>query len=138
MRNWQISIVFIAMISAGAAIYDANYVGGNFGKSWLEQHGAHSFVSGAKNSLWNWGGSPHGYTTDGIKLYPSGYLDQWYYPAFVTNSTPILINISAANSGNRSLSTAPSADAVYEDPWVLAQITGRPVRVFSAPSETLK
>ncbi len=76
---------------------------------------------------------PQGYKIIGDKLYPSGYIDQWYLPAFIANSTPILINITAANSGNN----LPSADLIQEDPWILAQITGRPVRVFSSPKGTL-
>ncbi len=44
---------FIAIISIGAAVNDAHYVGGNFGKSRLPQHGARSNASGSKNSLWN-------------------------------------------------------------------------------------
>jgi len=138
MKTWQISIVFIAMISIGAAIYDAQDVGGNFGKLWLEQHGVRSLSIGSNYSLWDWGGVPHGYETTGGKLYPSGYPDQWYYPDFMTNSTPILINITAPNSGNYSGLDSTSAGVVNEDPWVLAQITGRPVRVFSHPQGTLK
>ncbi len=138
MRAWQIIIFSIAIISIGAAVHDAHYVGGNFGKSWLEQHGARSNASGSKNSLWNWGGSPQGYAVGGGKLYQLGFGGQRYYQDFTTNNTPILINISSANGTNRSLLNAIPADAIYEDPWVLAQITGKPVRVFSHPAGTLK
>ncbi|MGA9098593.1 MAG: hypothetical protein WB392_06635 [Methanotrichaceae archaeon] len=130
--------MFLATISIGAAISDAHNVGGNFGKLWLEQHGAPPSSNGSKNSLWDWGSAPHGYETVDGKLYPSGYMDQWYYPDFMTNSTPILVNITAPNSGNYSSSDSTSSDAINEDPWVLAQTTGRPVRVFSLPQGTLK
>ncbi len=132
METWRISIFLLAIIAIVASACSSNYVGGDFGKQWLEQHGARP-LDASKNSLWDWGGVPQGYKIIGDKLYPSGYIDQWYFPAFVANSTPILINITSANSGNNSL----SADLIQEEPWILAQIAGRPVRVFSSPKRTL-
>ena len=50
----KINRFFIAMISICGAIHDANYVGGNFSKSWLDQNVVRPLQSNPKNALWDW------------------------------------------------------------------------------------
>lgn len=126
-------LAFLALVVLVAAAYDAQYVGGNFGRTWLIQHGEMPSAANANNSLWNWGGAPKGYTVLNGSPYPAIYGPAWYYPAFPTNSTPIVINSSAANYANYISPDLMSPNFMYEDPWILAQTTGRPVVIVNNP-----
>jgi len=94
-------------------------VGGDYGVSWLEEHGTKPRVEETRNNLWSWGSAPKGFKIYNGTLYPPGQAPQWYYPSYVTEGTPIIINSSAA--GGRP------ADYADLDPWLTAQLSGRPV-----------
>jgi hypothetical protein len=77
-----------------------------------------------KTSLWSWGNAPKGYTIYNGKPIPPGSGPQWYYPSPTTNNTPIITNSTALNS-------------MYQDPWVLAEFTGRPVMIINSSAGPL-
>lgn len=126
-------LAFLALIVLVAADYDVQYVGGDFGRTWLLQHGGMPSAANTNNSLWNWGGMPKGYAILNGNPYPAIYGPAWYYPDFLTNSTPIVINSSAANNANYISSDLLPPNFIYEDPWILAQTTGRPVVIANSP-----
>ncbi len=97
-------------------------VGSDYGTSWLENNGTMPVSTQEANSLWNWGNAPKGYSLHNGVLYPPGTEPEWYYPTSMTSSTPIIINESESN---QLQSTYDS----YTDPWLLAQLSGRPVYV---------
>lgn len=106
-------------------------VGGDYGTSWLQNYGtmpASEFqVSGG---LWDWGDAPKGYVLRNGMVYPPGTAPQWFYPLSVTDSTPIVINQSEQKDSQSM--------AYYGlDPWLLAQLSGRPVTVVNEPHGTL-
>lgn len=115
-----------------AVASDLKKVGGDFGRSWLNQNGT-AFVTETKNSLWNWGSMPKGYTIVNGTAYPPGYGIQWYYPSFMTSSTPLIINRTAISRNTYNPPEYISPEFMYESPWILAQLTGRPVATISAP-----
>jgi len=99
-------------------------VGGDYGVSWLEEHGTKPKVEETRNNLWNWGSVPKGFRIYNGTLYPPGQGPQWYYPSYATEGTPIVINDSAAG--------ALPADYAGLDPWLTAQLSGRPVIISRA------
>jgi hypothetical protein len=106
-------------------------VGEDFGSSWLEKYGTQPISTmETHNNLWNWGNAPKGFELFNGTLYPPGYQPQWYYPGAATDSTPIVIN----NTGSNSLQT-PNYLSV--DPWLMAQLSGRPVTVVKEPKSEL-
>lgn len=128
MCRTKASLILIAFLSLGiifqlAALASQN-VGGDFGKSWLQVHGTLSNATENKPSLWNWGSAPKGYTMYNGMPIPPGSGPQWYYPSLVTNNTPIVTNSTNLNS-------------IYEDPWILAQFTGRPVMTINTSAGPL-
>jgi len=105
-------------------------VGSEFGASWLEKYGTMpSSTLEAQNNLWNWGSSPKGYSLINGTLYPPGTAPQWYYPASLSSVMPIVIN----QSESRNLQSTYAG----VDPWLLAQLSGRPVFVVNDPAGTL-
>jgi hypothetical protein len=133
----EVLIAFLALSIIGMAFAsDFQNVGNDFGKSWLQQNGT-IFVKETRPSLWTWGNLPKGYTNVNGTLYPPGYEPEWYYPDFMISNIPILINRSA---NNRNFYIPPdflSTPFIHEDPWIVAQLTGRPVATFSVPSGPL-
>ncbi len=130
MKNLLVMIsISLALIMLCMAAYGTQNVGGDFGRLWLQQHGVTFSTASVNNSLWNWGSAPEGYTILNGKLYPNTYGPSWYYPDFLSSSTPIVINRTSTNNTNYI-----SPDLMYEDPWVLAQLTGQPVVVVNNPS----
>jgi hypothetical protein len=116
MKPLAILIAFLLLytICQVAALAPQN-VGGDFGKSWLQQHGTQPNVAQNTTALWNWGNLPKGYAIYNGQLIPPGAGPVWYYPgAFINNNTPIITNSTAlARTGT--------------DPWTLAELTGQPV-----------
>ena len=106
-------------------------VGGDFGSSWLEKYGTRvPSTFETPNSLWDWGNAPKGFALRNGTLFPPGTAPQWYYPFIITDYSPIVLN--------RSELTSPQLENLYTtDPWLLAQLTGRPVNVISQPHRTL-
>ena len=119
-----------------ATAYGFQDVGGDFGKSWLGQHGTQfPSVPENQNNLWNWGTAPKGYTISDGKVIPPGYGTQLYYPSIPTNGTPITIN-STNNVGSSNL--VPNfQSSISEGDWLQAQLTGRPIAVVSTSNGPL-
>ena len=122
--------IFMSMILVPSS-YGFQSVGESFGASWLEKYGTKPVSTlEVQNSLWNWGSTPKGFTLINGTVYPPGYAPQWYYPdTFSNNDTPIVIN--STGSGNLQ------PNYLGMDPWLTAQLTGRPVTVVREPRSTL-
>jgi len=106
-------------------------VGEDFGTSWLEKHGTKpTSTLEIANNLWDWGAAPKGFKLHNGILYPPGTEPQWYYPNSYTNFTPIIINRTESSKFQ-----APNSLDV--DPWLLAQLSGRPVALVKGPKSTL-
>lgn len=109
-------------------------VGGDYGKSWLIKY-SNKFVSnkGSINSrtddLWKWGGKPLGYEVFNNTLHPMLAPTEWYYPAFMTNTTPIVINGTALLKNRDFMPIDFLFPDFASDPWSIAQATERPVMV---------
>lgn len=109
-------------------------MGGDYGLSWLEQHGTNPVSVVEQNGLWNWGTAPKGFAVYNGTLYPPGYGPQWFYPAIASDLAPVVIN----NTNSNYLSPAlQSTYAPFTDPWLLAQMLGRPVTYINVPKSTL-
>ena len=111
-------------------------VGGNYGRSWLNSSGNKNIIP-SSSGLWDWGQTPSGYILMNGKLVSTGETGSTLiYPAFVTNSTPLIGNASlnAPNYGPRGLTLAQLASSyMYEDPWAVAQSTGQPILIQNSP-----
>ena len=106
-------------------------VGEDFGTSWLEKYGTMPISTlEIANNLWNWGSAPKGFKLHNGTLYPPGTEPQWYYPNSFTDDTPIIIN----RTDSSNLQSPYSSDV---DPWLLAQLSGRPVALVNEPKSTL-
>ncbi len=133
----------ISLCSLSNALSPMQNVGEDFGQTWLTQY-SNKFVTTSSNNtndLWKWGGKPLGYEVFQGKLYPLLGPTELYYPGFITNTTPIYVNGTALMRDQQYMYTnykypymspyaAPyiSSDFV-SDPWLLAQMTDRPVVV---------
>jgi len=105
-------------------------VGGEYGASWLKEHGGEPKIEETRNNLWNWGSAPKGFEIYNGTVYPPGYAPSWYHPYYAANSTPIIINSNAGNGQQ-------TADNTGLDPWLTAQLSGRPVALISKPKGVL-
>ena len=137
MKRLFIAIIclFLGMICMHPTCGMQN-TGEEFGKSWLEKFGTNpvSKLENQKN-LWGWGSAPKGYTLHNGVLYPPGYEPQWYYPSFMNNETPIVINNSMVN--NYISPNLESSNFYYMDPWLLSQLSGRTVATVRVPGSPL-
>ncbi|HPS91332.1 MAG TPA: hypothetical protein PKV33_04170 [Methanothrix sp.] len=106
-------------------------VGGDYGTSWMEKYGTKPISTmEIANNLWNWGGAPKGFGLHGGVLYPPGTEPQWYYPTSYADYTPIIINRTESRyTGSQDMSSV--------DPWLLSQLSGRPVVLVKEPKGTL-
>jgi hypothetical protein len=112
-------------------------VGGTYGKNWIGNSGNKNIIPSSAG-LWDWGSIPLGYILANGKLVSTGDSGNsvLIYPAFVTNSTPLVGNMSlnAPQYGPRGLTLAQLASSyMYEDPWALAQSTGQPILIQNPP-----
>lgn len=106
-------------------------VGEDFGAAWLDKYGTLPISSlEIANNLWNWGSAPKGFKLHNGTLYPPGTEPQWYYPNSFSDYTPIIIN----RTDSSNLQEPYSQDI---DPWLLAQLSGRPVALVNEPRSTL-
>jgi hypothetical protein len=111
--------------------YGFQSVGEDFGTAWLENYGTKPISTlEIANSLWDWGTAPKGFALHNGTLYPPGTEPQWYYPNSYTDFNPIIINRTESNKFQ-----APTSFDV--DPWLLAQLSGRPVALVKVPKGTL-
>lgn len=125
-------LILIGTIQAAAQMQTT---GGDFGKTWLEGHGASTVSSDEKNNLLNWGSYPRGYQVINGQVKPILASTKIYYPLFMTNSTPVYINGTAAmDERNYTRQDFLSQDFLspdfIEDPWLYAQMIEQPVIVF--------
>ncbi len=140
MRLLLIILIALALCSLSLAM--PKEVGGDFGKSWLTQY-SNKFVSNSGNNangakdLWNWGGKPRGYEVFNGKLYSLLAPTEWFYPEFLSNTTPIIINGTSLIKNRGSLPLDYLFPDFASDPWSLAQNTERPVMVIY-PDESLR
>jgi hypothetical protein len=136
MKTHLISIICLSLcMTCIQAVQCYQNVGEDFGISWLQQHATKPVsVLEAHNNLWNWGSTPKGYTIYNNTLYPPGYGPKWFYPAILTSAAPVVVNSTEANN---YLSQSLLPDAPYTDPWLLAQLLGRPVSYVNVPSGPL-
>ncbi len=137
MKPSLIAIVWVSLIMVCMqTVHGFQDVGEDFGTSWLEQHGSKpGSAIESQQGLWNWGATPKGYLALDGTLYPPGYWPQYYYPSFWTSADPIVINnTKMANYISPNLLTSNS---MYEDPWLVSQLSGRPVAVINIPRGTL-
>ena len=132
----KISLVVAICIFLSVVCIQSSYgfqsVGESFGTSWLASYGTQpTSTIEIQNNLWRWGNAPKGFSLLNGTLYPPGYAPQWYYPdTFTDNNTPIIIN----NTGSNNLQTPSNLGL---DPWLTAQLSGRPVTVVREPRSTL-
>jgi hypothetical protein len=112
------------------------YVGGDYGRNWLNNSGSKNIIA-SSSGLWDWGQTPSGYLLINGKLVPTGDSGSTlFYPAFMTNSTPIIGNksLNAPLNGPRGLTLSQLASSyMYEDPWAVAQSSGQPVLIPNIP-----
>ena len=127
-----VSLSMICMHSA----YGMQNVGAEFGKTWLEDFGTKPISTlEIQKNLWDWGNAPKGYKIHNGVLYPPGYEPQWYYPSFLVNNSAIIINNTMANNYLSPNSQSPYS--FYTDPWLLSQLSGRPVAMVKVPESPL-
>ena len=142
LRTSWIPIIALALCGLCFASSEMQNVGESYGKSWISQNSNKfdSSHSSSNNSadLWQWGGTPKGYGVMNGKVYPLLGYPEWYYPAFTANATPIVVNGTALLTDqeyvppNIPAEYAPQAPGV--DPWLLSQLSGRPVYVVYPPA----
>ena len=137
MKAPSVIITYVSLcITILSVAYCYQDVGGEFGMSWLQQHGVQfSSTSAAQNNLWNWGSAPKGFALFDGKIIPPGYGTQWYYPGTQANSTPIIINSTATAGSNLLVPNFQSS--ISEDAWLESQLIGRPVAIANTPKGPL-
>ncbi|MDI9616109.1 MAG: hypothetical protein QFX31_01890 [Methanothrix sp.] len=118
-----LSVPHVVSIPGGGA----QQVGGGFGRAWLQSLEQMDKVevnrtNATTEGLWSWGSVPkwHMLIDGRLEYMGSG---MWFYPAFPTNSTPIIENASLS-AKNAPDFTSPE---MLNDPWMIAQVSGRPV-----------
>jgi hypothetical protein len=120
MRTILILIMTIAFCTLGMASQQMLSVGGEFGNAWLTEN-SHKFDAANTRSadngedLWNWGGRPLGYEVLNNKIFPLIAPTQWFYPAFATNKTPIVVNGTALLM-NRNYMLLSSSQSLFNPP----------------------
>jgi len=132
MRHLLLAIIGMCAIAA-CIPQSQSYqdVGGDFGSTWLNNYGTMPISALEEaNNLWNWGNAPKGYTLLNGTVYPPGTAPQWYYPYMYSDYTPIVINKTQS-------SLSQTSNSYSTDPWLLAQLSGRPVETVSEPHSTL-
>jgi hypothetical protein len=139
MRTILIVIMTIVICTPGMASQQMLSVGGEFGNAWLTEN-SHKFdafnTKSANNGgdLWNWGGKPLGYEVMNNKIFPLIAPTQWFYPAFATNKTPIVVNGTALLMNRNYMLPNFMSSGFTEDPWLLAQLSEQPVIVVYPPA----
>jgi len=99
-------------------------VGGEWGRSWLNNNGDKNVVKQPGGGLWSWGTIPKGQYLSNGTLQPIGVATV-FFPSFAESSVPLMINRTTNLNGY----FPPDFNSPYfmDDPWMISQITGRPV-----------
>jgi len=114
-------LIVLAFLLVGLAVSESTQVGGDFGKSWLNQFGNEPVILDKPDTLWSWGSIPKGQMLIDGKLEPIGELSI-FYPAFPVNNTPIYLNRTELR-GTADL----ASPYLTSDPFFVAQTTGQPI-----------
>ena len=132
MRASLVAIICICVSLICISLsYGFQSVGEDFGTSWLDKYGTKPISTlEIANNLWNWGSAPKGFALHNGTLYPPGTEPQWYYPNSYSDYAPIFINRTDSSKSR-------SQDSLNVDPWLLAQLSGRPVAMVKEPRGTL-
>ncbi len=129
-----LAILLLVMCGLALASPQMQNVGDEFGKTWLVENADKYAPPTTGSDLWNWGGNPLGYEVQNGKIYPVLAPSQWYYPTFMSNSTPLLVNGTAFLKNQIYVRPDFISPDYASDPWYLAQIMERPVIVtYPAP-----
>lgn len=137
MKRLLVSLCIALLIFT--SLSQAVDVGGSYGQNWLNNSGNKNVLSATSSSsgLWGWGNTPVGHLLMNGKLISTGDAGSTLvYPAFVTNSTPVIGNatLNAPQYDPRHLNQAQlSSPYLLEDPWTVAQETGQPILLQNQP-----
>lgn len=131
-----LQIVLLIVLVAGTMLLPSfghpTAVGGDYGRTWLTNYGNKNIIP-QSTGLWDWGIIPKGHVLSNGRLTELGSVTL-IYPAFPTSANPIVLNettpIQAITSFNATQLNNP---ALWEDPWTIAQINGRPVLYRTLP-----
>lgn len=107
-------------------------VGGEYGSNWLTTFGNKNVVQDVGDGLWSWGTVPKGQYLVNSTLEPIG-TSTWIFPAFMENTTPLLINDTTPAASANIFRPDFTSPAFMDDPWFVAQIAGRPVVYRNLP-----
>ena len=128
-------VALVIAILVAPSIGQPLYIGGTYGRSWIANYGSKNVVPNA-TGLWDWGSIPLGNILLNGKLMSTGNSGDTVliYPAFVTNTTPILQNKALMTSSYSGLSLADlSSPYLSRDPWFVAQTIEQPILYHSIP-----
>ncbi|NYT01768.1 MAG: hypothetical protein GKC10_03285 [Methanosarcinales archaeon] len=114
-------LIVLAFFLMGLTLAQPTQVGGDFGKSWLDQYGDEPVILDKPETLWTWGSIPKGQMLIGGKLEPIGDL-AIFYPAFPVNNTPLYLNRTELRGA-----TDLASPYLTSDPFFVAQTTGQPI-----------
>lgn len=136
MKIWLL-LLCIALVIIPSLSQAVN-VGGDYGRSWLDNSGNKNIIQNS-SGLWDWGETPVGHLLINGKLTSMPDTGSTLiYPAFVTNSTPIIGNatLNAPGYNPRHLTEAQlSSPYLLEDPWMVAQETGQAILIQNSPTQ---
>lgn len=136
MRSQLVSLsLILVLLGSGLAASQIQAVGGDYGKSWLSMNSNKFPKSDLQNNLWNWGGSPMGYERIGSTIQPVLAPKQIYYPSFMSNATPLVVNGTTMMDNRYYMSPDFSSPDFVENPSMLAEILERPV-IVQFPART--
>lgn len=129
---WILLIVLAAGMLPHPSFGQPTAVGGDYGRAWLMNYGSKNIVA-QSTGLWDWGIIPKGHVLSNGKLTELGSVTL-IYPAFPTDPNPIILNVTMPIQAITSFNaTQLNNPALWEDPWTIAQINGRPVLYRSLP-----
>ncbi len=123
-------VLLTALLMVPALSQPVN-VGGEFGKSWLQNSGNKNVVS-QSSGLWDWGNMPKGQMLVNGKMVQAG-------PGYLINPnsglTPIVLDDVTPGETVRkmNLSQLNNNTNLLEDPWYVAASTEHPVLVRTGP-----
>jgi hypothetical protein len=127
----NILIVLVIALLATPALVAPTYLGGDYGKVWLQNFGNKNVVP-QSSGLWDWGNLPKGQMLVNGKLMEPG-------PGYLINPnsalSPIVLDEVTPSELARRMNTSQISNNtnLLEDPWYIAASTERPVLVKVGP-----
>lgn len=131
MKNMLIGLVIALLVIPALALAVPTYLGGDYGKIWLQNFGNKNVVP-QSSGLWDWGNLPKGQMLANGKLMQAG-------PGYLINPTsalsPIVLNEATPSELAGRLNTSQLANNtnLLEDPWYIAASSEHPVLVKLGP-----